>query len=85
MEQGVVRPLFETGIRVGHRSRGFGDVPLGVFVVACVADQKFVAVRTIKIAADAAPFTIEYNPIRMVKRFGIDEAPLSRYRRVLDG
>jgi hypothetical protein len=38
----------------------FGEVPPGIWAVACVANRKFIAVRTITIAADAAPFTIDY-------------------------
>jgi|HubBroStandDraft_1064217.scaffolds.fasta_scaffold317608_2 hypothetical protein len=40
----------------------FGEVPPGVYVVACVANHRFIALRTVRIAADAAPFTIDYKP-----------------------
>ena len=39
----------------------FGEVPPGNYVLTCVADQKFFVTRTIRIAADAAPFAITYD------------------------
>ncbi len=52
---------YESAVAPEDLAFDFGDVPPGVYVVACVADQKFVAVRAIRIAADAAPFTIDYK------------------------
>ena len=40
----------------------FGRVPSGIYVVTCVANGKFFAVRTVRVAGDAAPFTLEYKP-----------------------
>lgn len=40
----------------------FSRVPSGVYVITCVANRKFIAVRTVRVAADAAPFTLEYRP-----------------------
>jgi hypothetical protein len=40
----------------------FGEIPVGVYVLACVSDRKIIAVRSIRIAAGAEPFTINYKP-----------------------
>jgi len=40
----------------------FGEVPPGIYVLACVADQKFVVLRIVTISADAMPFTIQFMP-----------------------
>ena len=52
---------YESAVNSADLSFDFGQVPPGVWVVACVADRKFIAVRTVRIAADAEPFTIDYK------------------------
>lgn len=52
---------YESAVKPADLSFNFGEVPPGLWVVACVANRKFIAVRTIRIAADAVPFTIEYR------------------------
>jgi hypothetical protein len=56
------RLQYESAVSPADLSFDFGEVPPGVWVVACVANHKFVALRTVRIAADAAPFTIDYRP-----------------------
>jgi hypothetical protein len=53
---------YESAVNQDALRFDFGDVPPGVYLVSCVANQKFVAVRTIRIAADTKPFTIDYKP-----------------------
>jgi hypothetical protein len=55
---------YESEVNPADLSFDFGEVPPGVWVVACVANQEFVALRTVRIAAEAAPFTIDYMPNR---------------------
>jgi hypothetical protein len=53
---------YESAVDVDDLRFDFGEVPPGIYLLACVANQRFIAVRTIRIAADAAPFTIDYKP-----------------------
>ena len=53
---------YESAVTPADLRFDFGQVPPGVYVVSCVANQRFIALRTVSIAADAAPFTIDYNP-----------------------
>jgi len=53
---------YESAVTPADSRFNFGDVPPGIWVVACVANQKFIAQRTVRIAADAVPFTIDYMP-----------------------
>jgi|SRR5580704_7683835 hypothetical protein len=40
----------------------FGEVPPGLYTLACVADGKFVVLRTVRVAADVMPLTVDYRP-----------------------
>jgi hypothetical protein len=53
---------YESAVRPPDTHFDFGDVPPGVYVVSCVANRKFIAVRTVRVNASAAPFTIDYKP-----------------------
>ena len=53
---------FESAVNPITLHFDFGEVPPGTYLVACVANQKFVAVRTIRVAADTEPFSIDYKP-----------------------
>lgn len=52
---------FESAVTSSDWSFDFGEVPPGIYILACVAEKKFIAVRTVRIAADAAPLTIRYK------------------------
>ena len=52
---------YESAVDQDNLRFDFGEVPPGIYLLACVANQKFVAVRTIRVAADTAPFTIDYK------------------------
>lgn len=56
------RVEYESAVNSNDLRFDFGEVPPGIYVVACVANKKLVALRTVRIAADAAPFTIYYKP-----------------------
>jgi|SRR5579862_2757331 len=53
---------YESAVTSSDLHFDFNDVPPGVYVVTCVANRKFIAVRTVRVAADAVPFTIDYKP-----------------------
>ncbi len=53
---------YESAVKPKELSFDIGEVPPGIWVVACVANRKFIALRTVRIAADAEPFTIDYKP-----------------------
>jgi hypothetical protein len=52
---------YESAVTPADLRFNFGKVPPGIYVLACAANKKFVALRTVRIAADAAPFTIDYK------------------------
>jgi hypothetical protein len=39
----------------------FGEVPSGIYILSCVAEKHVFLLRTVKIAADAKPFAINYR------------------------
>jgi len=53
---------YESPVNLDDMRFDFGEVPAGIYLLTCVADQKFVVVRTIRTAADTAPFRIDYKP-----------------------
>lgn len=56
------RQQYESAVNPVDLSFDFGEVPPGVWVVACVANRKFIALRSVRVAGDAVPFTIDYKP-----------------------
>jgi hypothetical protein len=57
-----LRLQYESAVNPESLRFDFGEVPPGIYTLSCVANQKFVAVRTIRIAADTEPFKIVYKP-----------------------
>jgi hypothetical protein len=53
---------YESAVDLHELRFDFGEVPPGAYLLACVANQKFIALRTVRIAADTEPFTIDYKP-----------------------
>jgi hypothetical protein len=53
---------YEATVKPDKLSFDFGEVPPGLYTLACVADNKFVVLRTVRIAADAVPITVKYRP-----------------------
>jgi hypothetical protein len=53
---------YESAVTPADLRFNFGKVPPGIYVLECVANKKFVALRAVRIAADAEPFTIDYKP-----------------------
>jgi hypothetical protein len=56
------RVRFESPVRRDSNVFDFGEVPPGLYVLACVADRKFTVLRTVRISASSAPITVEYKP-----------------------
>lgn len=52
---------YESAVNSDDLRFDFGEVPPGIYLLACVANRKFIAVRTIRIAADAGPLKIDYK------------------------
>jgi hypothetical protein len=52
---------YESAVNPEELSFDFGEVPPGVYILACVANHEFIALRKIRIAAGAEPFTIDYK------------------------
>jgi hypothetical protein len=52
---------YESTVNPDNLRFDFGEVPPGVYLLACQANRRFIVVRTIRIAADTSPFTIDYK------------------------
>ena len=57
-----LRQEYESSVTAADLHFDFGEVPPGIYLLACVAEKKYIVVRTISINGGSKPFTVDYKP-----------------------